>query len=221
MIATLFCLSITSLAAALDFSVGGGMKVADIRWNEGVEIRKGSYSIYDYSAEELILSLGGFFDASWLQAELFYDIFLNGSWKQDDDTVNPEHSEGKIEEKSTNLSLGLLFKTPTSVLYTSFYPLLGIQCRLNLSYTAADGRNLKPSMSDDDLSRLNDLWVIGGIGVGMPFPNRVSARLQAMVGYRIPGWDDMDKYQGYIDAGNNPQILRLKAELGLNIAYWL
>ena len=96
------------------------------------------------------------------------------------------------ESKETFLSISVLLKYVFSLGGVLMFPLVGVENDINLSYTDADGDDLKPILSEYALDHLNRSFFKAGFGVGFPLGKSLCISSIAMFGFKLNSIVDLD-----------------------------
>jgi len=154
----LFLVLLPAFAFGLGFAYGGGgsLNFSPVSFN-------GTYTGTYSSATSQVTSQASatslqFFDATYVVLQLGY--FLNrGSTEP-----TAASTDTAFAAVLTGLSVGLAAKYPFTFGPVAFFPIVGLEYVLNLSYVDDKGNDMKAKLSAP-ASSLNELWVKGGVGV--------------------------------------------------------
>jgi len=151
--------SVSGLAFALNLSVGAGIGADFSAWPDFKGDLSGSS--VEIRQEVMPVDLKVFFDAAYLQASIGY-MFVNGGGITT--VVDGTATSASLTGHLSYVSFSLYGKIPFSVGLFKFFPLLGIEYKLNLTYTDGSGNDLKSGLSSQAQSDLNEIWFEAGMG---------------------------------------------------------
>jgi hypothetical protein len=142
-----------------------------------------------------------FVDLTYIQISVGY-MFIDtiGSVTS---TVNGATSEGKAGYSYSYITLAAYLKYPFNVGPVKLFPLLGIDYRLNLTYT--DGKNdLKSTLTSQQQADLNEIWIEAGAGIDVSI-GRFFLRPEVLVGLKPLSKTDNDLLAG-LRAGGGTDV---------------
>jgi len=157
-------------AFGLGFSYGGGTALvfSPVTFT-------GTYSGTESQVTSSVsLTTTQFFDATYLLVQLGYT--LNRGSTEPAAASTPTGFTAML----TGLSFGVAVKYPFGIGPLVFFPLVGAEYKLNLTYSDDKGDDLKSGLSGP--GSLNELWVKGGVGVDL-FPGSLFLRPVLLVGF--------------------------------------
>jgi len=209
----------------LAFTVGGAFAI-NLSAGVGASIQAYSNTLSDSassggvtaSASNTInytpLGVSAFFDATYLQAAIGYEVANGGS-----STVSGTGVTTTTSSLNQNLSY-LLFsaygKYPFKLGPVSLFPLLGITYLLNLTYTDSSGNNLKSGLTSQEQADLNQLWIRGGVGADFSLGQKLYLRPELLTGFKILSSTDNDTVTGVKNALTGLGLSNVSASMG----YW-
>jgi len=150
---------------------------------------------------ELYLSLPvdikGFIDLTYLQVSAGY-MFVAGGTKFSRDT-----GRAGFGERFTYATLAAYLKYPFGTGAVRFFPLLGVQYRLNLTLTDSAGNDLKSALTSQQRADLDELWIEAGAGMDLSYGG-FFIRPEVLVGVKPLSATDRDfltaaEASGYTD----------------------
>ncbi len=174
-------------AFALDFSAGAGGAYDLTTWSD-LKYSSGGNN-YEVKPSQKPIDIKAFVDATYLQASVGYmmvnettlDFILNGS------SVGTSTGTNKF----TYLTLAAYLKYPFAVGSASFFPLLGVEYKLNLTLKDSAGNDVKSTLTSQEQADLNELWVQGGVG-GDILIGKFFIRPEILVGFKPLSKSDND-----------------------------
>jgi len=166
-------------AFGIDLSVGSGISYSPLtsKWifsNIGFEGTATDH--YNFGAINLYL------DATYIQAIINYSYRFSGSYN----STGVFTGSGEYTNKETFLGVSILLKYPFVFGWFSFFPLVGIESDLNLSYTDKDGNDLKSGMPNAELDNLNKHFLKVGVGGNIKLSKRIYMSPVFIFGYKMP-----------------------------------
>ena len=159
-------------ASALDMSAGAGA---------APNFTSGTYNFPslhgDISLHSTPVNFVAFFDATYVQISAGY-MFVNGGTATSSGTTLSMPVGGS----ASYLSFAAYVKYPFAFGSFSVFPLLGIEYKLNLTYTDGNG-NDKSSLSSQQQADLNEIWFEAGAGADFSF-GRFYVRPEMFFGFK-------------------------------------
>jgi len=186
--ATIAFVSVAYGAFAIGVSAGIGGSISALSYNEGMSgTLFGATDSASYTLTQMPLEAKVFLDATYVQLSAGY-LIANGGYQHTTQTGGLSFLTGNTYNDSYLTFSGLL-KFPLGVGPMSFFPLIGAEYDYNLTLTDASGNNLKPLLTSQQLSDLNQLWLKGGAGVDLSF-GRFFLRPELLAGFKLPSATD-------------------------------
>jgi len=159
-----------------------------------------------------------FFDATYLQASVGYMFINGGSITM---KAGGSSSTSSVSGSLSYVTFALYGKLPLAIGPVRVFPLLGFQYRLNLTYTDADGNDLKPALTSQELADLNELWIEGGAGVDIVF-GRFYIRAELLLGVKPLSTTDNNALSASEALGySNPSMRYSTFDIGVLAGYRL
>lgn len=132
------------------------------------------------------LTFSAYFDATY--AVVSFGFQVNGSPHEKITTWDGSTkgtTEGSVDERAGFLSFSLLGRYPFTLGSISIFPLLGIEYDINLYLKAADGTDLKASLTDQERSDLNQFWFKTGVGADFFIYQGLYIRPELLMGFKL------------------------------------
>lgn len=209
------------LAFVVMLCLGTGIFADDISFGAGFS---GAYSIYDQSVSNSGGSLANvvstfpidvkaFVDFGFLELSLGYlmafggtnSVVLNGSF-----SANQHYGQS-----SSAVSISLLLKMPIPVGSFTLFPLFGWEGDLNITQRdSTSGADLKPAMTDEQQSGLNEVWLKAGFGTDFPL-GQFFLRAELLAGIKINSDYELQSMELFQSAGVNAYFLGFTFDLNL------
>jgi hypothetical protein len=151
---------------------------------------------YTYNETHKYVGLLGKFDTKYFDLGLGLGASTGGTWKDDafegiDYTGLGDYvASGDITNKQLFMITSADLKLPLQMGSFAFFPLIGMEYDLNLSYTDKDGNDLKSGMSDTGKSMLNRFYLKAGIGLDFAVSSTMLLRMEAIYGYKVKDKND-------------------------------
>lgn len=220
------CLSVLAYAAdfgSLEKSFGLGFSASPYtHTEEATRDADKSRSTLDAN----LFGVSAFFDLSYVQASLGFgwssrsvalkvvdDLGLMGGG------VDASYGDYYAE---TYIAFGLLAKYPFDLGGFYVFPAIGVEYDLNLSYTDAAGGDLKASMSGDQKSNLNMLWLKAGCGLDIPIAGKLYLRPEVLACYKLRSKLERDAIDAYEAGGaKDASVTTVKFDIGLMLGWSL
>ena len=108
-------------------------------------------------------------------------------------------SESDVDGRAGYLSFSLLGRYPFALGPVSIFPLLGMEYDLNLYYQDIDGNDLKARFPDQEKADLNQFWFKAGVAADIALYKGLSARSQALLGFKLLNQGEKADLQDAID----------------------
>jgi hypothetical protein len=168
-----------------------------------------------------------YFDITYLQASLGFGMSAREASKKIVDDIGLLDGEyldvyyGDYYQMAF-LSFGLLAKYPFRMEGFTVFPTIGFEYDMNLSFTNADGKNLKADMSDDEKDNLNMFWLKGGVGIDIPVFKGVYLRPEVLVAYKLHSKLERDLIEEWKSSDLNVDsvsVTAYKVDIGLMVGY--
>ncbi|MGA2612253.1 MAG: hypothetical protein ABSG38_02195 [Spirochaetia bacterium] len=150
---------------------------------------KYSGSSYETTYSSVPVDIKAFVDLTYIQVSAGY-LFTTGF--HSNSNVNGSTSGGSLEENYSYVTLAAYLKYPIGIGPVKLFPLLGVQCRLNLTYTGYESKDLKSTLTSQQKADLNEIWIEAGAGIDVPI-GRFFLRPEVLVGFiKLPSTTDND-----------------------------
>jgi hypothetical protein len=174
--AVLACLATS--AFALDFSIGAGAAYDLTTWGDF----KGNLLANSVEIKEEIkpVDVKAFVDATYLQISVGYMFFNGGNGIT---IVNGSSTTTSLTGSMSYVAFAAYVKYPIMLGTVAFFPLAGVEYKLNLTYKDSNGNNLKSSLTSQQQSDLNELWIEGGVGADFSL-GQFYVRPEVVVGFK-------------------------------------
>jgi len=174
----LFILTICMSAFSQGISVGVGASGA-YYWDTFSSTFGGTTT--SQTVTQVPLNFKAFIDVTYLEASVGY-MMVNGATG----TTDPVTLTTTYTDKSSFLSLSLMAKYPFNLGPTvTLFPLVGVEYYKNLSYTDANGNDLKAALPADQQADLDQFWISAGIGADISLGKIIYIRPEILVGYKF------------------------------------
>jgi hypothetical protein len=214
-------LGMVGSAFCLDMSIGPSFTYAPMRTDFNVSYP--GYSDGDYIDTYNMGSVGVFFDAEYLQANIAYSWMLSGSY----DITDPEgyfygysvNNSGGITAHFTYIDFNLLGKVPIKIGSFSVFPLLGVEYDQNLTWTDKDGNNLKSGLSSDEKNNLNKFFFDVGLGADFTLSEDFFIRPEVILGFKMKSKFENDTIDNWNSYGFDADYQTTKWNFGLSLGY--
>jgi len=177
-------------------SLGAGVTLDLTTWKD-VNWRV-SGEPFESKAEMKPIDIKAFVDLTYLQISAGY-MMVNGM------TVT-EIGGGPnvittLMNSLTYVSFAGYFKYPFHVGVVTIFPLLGVEYKLNLTYKAGNGNDVKSTLTSQEQADLNELWIEGGAGMDFAIGS-FYIRPEVIIGFFKPlSATDKDIINSYPSAG--------------------
>jgi len=211
---------IGSAAFAIETSAGGGLKYTNTMSKlEGTE----SPVTMEVSGAQSEVAVFGFFDATYVQVDLGYSMFVGGTVKESLDGAGAfDYSESSDLEGSVSyLTVGVLGKYPIPVGSFTLFPLLGVEYKLNLTYKDEDGNDMKEDMTSSEKSSLNEFWFKAGLGADFNITPKVYVRPSVLFGAKVKSGEEKDLMDQVEDMGLDVKYNVYRFDIGAAVGFKL
>jgi opacity protein-like surface antigen len=168
-----------------------------------------------------------YFDITYLQASLGFGMSSREVSKKIVDEIGLLEGQyldayyGDYYQMSF-LSFCLLLKYPFRMEGFTVFPAIGIEYDRNLSFTNADGKNVKADMSGDEKDNLNMFWIKGGVGIDIPVFKEIYLRPEVLVAYKLHSKLERDRIESWKSSDLNIDTVSFtayKVDIGLMVGY--
>lgn len=141
-------------------SVGAGAALDLTTWRDVNGYDTGEPA--EWKTEMKPIDIKAFVDLTYLQVSAGY-MMVNGMTVTEIG-YGPNFIKD-LKDSLTYVSFAGYFKYPFHVGAVTVFPLLGVEYKLNLTYKAGNGKDLKSTMTSQEQADLNELWIEGGVGM--------------------------------------------------------
>lgn len=178
-------------AFAFDLSAGAGAAVGS--YNAKVDLSAtvaGSTNTSTTTLKYTPFGIDAFVDATYAQLAVGYRMMNVGSITSSGTGVTTSTTNNN--ENFSYITFQGLAKYPFHFGKISVFPLAGILYALNLTATdSVTGTDLKASLTSQQKSDLNEVWLQGGVGADFDFGN-FYIRPEGLIGYKLLNQTEKD-----------------------------
>jgi hypothetical protein len=176
----LFILTASVSAFSLGVSVGIGASGA-YSWETTTSTTAGTTQTD--TTYEVPLNFKAFIDVTYFEVSGGY-MMRNGTSTKSDITGSPSSTSTSSDKKGW-ITAALLAKIPIKLGSVKLFPLVGVEYYKNLSYTDANGNDLKAALPADQQANLDQFWISAGIGADISLGKIIYIRPEVMIGYKL------------------------------------
>ena len=177
----LFILAISVSAFSLGVSMGVGASGA-YSWETTASTLGGTTQTD--TTYGVPLNFKAFIDVTYFEVSGGY-MMRNGTSTKSDITGSPSSTSTSSDKKGW-ITAALLAKIPIKLGSVTLFPLVGVEYYKNLSYTDANGNDLKAALPADQQADLDQFWLAAGIGADISLGKIIYIRPEILVGYKLP-----------------------------------
>ena len=178
--------------------------------------RKYAGDLYEDTYTSFPVDLYAFVDLTFLQISAGYMFVSGGNITS---KALGHTNGGSFGERYSYATLAAYLKYPLGAGAVRFFPLLGVQYRLNLTFTDSAGNDLKSGLTAQERADLDELWIRAGVGMDISI-GRFFIRPEILAGLKPLSTSDRNTITAYEALGyTDVSVWFLTAGVNLLIGY--